>query len=83
MSRRTYLIIIAHTHACTLCRGRLLNDPEATLAGHALSDDEKTILSELKSESYLTPDTLTRATSISNAELEAYRDEGVVRLRHI
>jgi hypothetical protein len=83
MSRRAYMIIVAHTHACTACRNRLLNDPAATLAGYSLSDGEKAILSELKSENYLTPDTLTRATGISNAELEAYRDEGVVRLRHI
>jgi hypothetical protein len=77
------MIIIAHTHACTLCRSRLLNDPEATLAGHSLTNDEKTILSELKTENYLTPDTLTRATGITGPELEAYQDEGVVRLRHI
>jgi hypothetical protein len=77
------MIIIAHTHACAPCRTRLLNDPGAALAGHSLTDDEKTILSELKTESYLTPDALTRATGITGAELEAYQDEGVVRLRHI
>lgn len=83
MSRRSYMIVIAHTHACTLCRTRLLDDPESALAGHSLTEDERAILSDLKPEDYLTPDSLTRATGITGAELEAYRDEGVVRLRHI
>lgn len=83
MSQREFLIVVAHTHVCTLCRGRLLADPDAVLAGRPLSAEEKERLSRLKFEDYLTPDTLTRVLGLKPAELDAYRDQGVVRLRHL
>ena len=83
MSQREFMIVLAHTHVCTLCRSRLLADAEAVLAGRPLTAAEKDRLSRLQFEDYLTPDTLTRAVGVSPAELEAYRDQGVVRLRHL
>ena len=83
MSQREFMIVVAHTHVCTMCRGRLLSDPEATLSGRPLSEDEKARLAALTFENYITPDTLARATGITQADLDEYRDQGVVRLRHI
>jgi hypothetical protein len=83
MSQREFMIVLAHTHVCTSCRGRMLADPDAVLAGRPLSAEERARLARLTFEDYITPDTLTRAVGVSPAELEAYRDQGVVRLRHL
>ncbi len=83
MSQREFMIVLAHTHVCTACRARLLEDPEGVLQGRPLSAEEKGRLAGLKFENYITPETLTRAVGVSAAELETYRDQGVVRLRHL
>jgi hypothetical protein len=83
MSQREFLIILAHTHACAACRAKLLADATSALAGRPLSATEKMALSGLTFENYITPDSLARAAGVSLAELEAHRDEGVVRLRHL
>jgi hypothetical protein len=83
MSQREFMIVLAHTHVCTACRARLLEDPEAVLTGRPLSADEKGRLAALNFEDYITPETLTRAVGVTSAELETYRDQGVVRLRHL
>ena len=58
MSQREFMIILAHTHACSACRGRLLDNPAAMLGNRALTSAEKETLQDLKYEDYLTPDTL-------------------------
>jgi len=83
MSQREFMIVLAHTHICTACRGRLLNNPTATLSYRALTPDQKEALQWLKPEDFITPDTLSRAAGIALADLEAYQDEAVVRLRHL
>jgi hypothetical protein len=83
MSQREFMIVLAHTHACSACRGRLLDNPAAVLDNRALTSDEKETLQGLKYEDYLTPDTLSRAAGIMVDDLDAYQDVGVVRLRHL
>jgi hypothetical protein len=83
MSQREFMIVLAHTHACSACRGRLLDNPAATLSNRALTSAEKETLQGLKYEDYLTPDTLSRAAGITVGDLDAYQDSGVVRLRHL
>jgi hypothetical protein len=83
MSHREYLIVIAHTHQCTRCRARLLDEPEAALGGRGLTSDERSALGGLAVEHFLTPDSLARATGVSLEELERFGDEPVVRLRHL
>ncbi|OQA43346.1 MAG: hypothetical protein BWY52_01895 [Chloroflexi bacterium ADurb.Bin325] len=83
MSQREFMIILAHTHICTACRTRLLEDPQGVLPGRPLSAEERERLAGLKFEDYLTPEALTRAVGVTVADLEAYRDQGVVRLRHL
>jgi hypothetical protein len=83
MSQREFMIILAHTHACSACRGRLLDNPAAMLGNRALTSAEKETLQDLKYEDYLTPDTLCRAAGITVGDLDAYQDSGVVRLRHL
>jgi len=83
MSQREFMIVLAHTHACSACRGRLLDHPAATLGNRALTSAEKETLQGLQYEDYLTPDTLSRAAGITVGDLDAYQDSGVVRLRHL
>ena len=83
MSQREFMIILAHTHACSACRGRLLDNPSSLLGSRSLTSAEKETLQGLKHEDYLTPDTLSRAAGITVSDLDAYQDVGVVRLRHL
>jgi hypothetical protein len=83
VSHREYMIVLAHTHVCGMCRQRLLEDLTAAVSGRSLSEEERTLLASLKFEHYLTPDTLARAASVTAEELDAFRDEAVVRLRHL
>lgn len=83
MSHREFMIVLAHTHTCGMCRQRLLEDLSSAVKGRSLSEQERAILSDLKFENFLTPDTLARATGVAVAELDAFRDEAVVRLRHL
>ena len=61
----------------------MLDDPENAFHGRSLTDSEKEILSGLKFEDFLTPDSLARATHVTRDELEHYGSEPVVRLRHL
>jgi hypothetical protein len=83
MSQREFMIVLAHMHVCSACRGRLLDNPTAILSSRALTSDQKETLQYLKPEDFITPDTLSRAAGITVADLEAYQDEAVVRLRHL
>jgi hypothetical protein len=47
-----------------------------------LSDGEKEMLTRLKAEDFVTPDTLARATGVTLNQLEEYQDHPVTRLRH-
>ncbi len=83
MSQREFMIVLAHTGNCGMCRGRLLDEPIAIFHGRSLSDAEKEVLSGLKFEDFLTPDSLSRAAHVTRADLERYSGEPVVRLRHL
>ena len=83
MSHREFLIVLAHTHVCGMCRQRLLEDPAAATSGRSISEQEHAALTGLKFENYLSPDSLARAAGVTPAELEAFREEPVVRLRHL
>jgi hypothetical protein len=76
MSQREFMIVLAHMGNCGMCRSRLLNDPAAVFTGRSLTESEREILSGLKFEDFLTPDSLARAAHVM-------RDEPVVRLRHL
>ena len=66
-----------------MCRARLLGDAPAVLAAGRSPRTRKTVLSGLKYEDFLTPETLARAADVGRDELERYRGEPVVRLRHL
>ncbi len=83
MSQREFLIVLAHAHVCSACRGKLLADPGPALAIRPLTETERERLSGLKDEDFITPDALARAAGISPTDLNAYQDEAVVRLRHL
>ncbi len=83
MSQREFMIVLAHTGNCGMCRARLLSDAPAVFAGRSLSEGEKEILSRLKFEDFLTPDSLSRAAHVGRDELERFSGEPVVRLRHL
>lgn len=83
MSQREFMIVLAHSANCGMCRAKLLNDAAALLASRSLTEEERTVLSELKYEDFLTPDSLSRAARVGRDELERYGGEPVVRLRHL
>lgn len=83
MSRREFMIVLAHSENCGMCRAKLLNDPATLLASRSLNEDEKAALAGLKYEHFLTPETLARAAKVGRDELERYSSEPVVRLRHL
>ncbi len=83
MSQREFMIVLAHTGTCAVCRARLLDTPVAVFTGKSLTDGEKEILSALKFEDFLTPDSLARAAHVARTELERFSGEPVVRLRHL
>ncbi len=82
MSQRELLIILAHALCCPTCRNRLIDAPQLALRGHALTEDEKERLGRLRNEDFLTPELLARSSGTAAADLQAYGDYGVVRLRH-
>jgi hypothetical protein len=83
MSQREFLILLAHTENCGMCRARLLDDPAGVMASRALTEEEKTVLAGLKYEDFLTPEILARAAKVARSELERFGAEPVVRLRHL
>lgn len=83
MSQREFMIVLAHLANCGMCRAKLLNDATALLATRSLTEEERTVLSGLKYEDFLTPETLARAAKVGRDELERYGGEPVVRLRHL
>lgn len=83
MSQREFLIVLAHTGNCGMCRARMLGDASSVFSGRSLSESEREILSGLKYEDFLTPDSLARAAHVTRDELERFSGEPVVRLRHL
>ncbi len=83
MSQREFMIVLAHTHVCSACRARLLEHPAAALTGRPLTATERATLTALRFEDFLTPEALAHAAGIRAEELDGYRDEAVVRLRHL
>lgn len=83
MSQREFMIVLAHSHNCGMCRAKLLAAPSAVLASRSLSEGEKEILAGLKFEDFITPDGLSRAAHVTRADLETFTGEPVVRLRHL
>lgn len=83
MSQREFMIVLAHAHVCSACRGQLLARGTAALASRPLTNEERETLAGLKFDDFLTPETLCHAAAIPLADLDAYRDEPVVRLRHL
>jgi hypothetical protein len=83
MSQREFMIVLAHTGNCGMCRARMLGDAHSVFSGRSLTEGEKEILSGLKSEDFITPDILARAAHVAREDLERFSGEPVVRLRHL
>ena len=77
------MIVLAHTHVCGMCRQRLLEDQSSAVSARSLSEQERAALAGLTFDDYLSPESLARAAGVIAADLEAFRDEPVVRLRHL
>ena len=82
MSQREVLIMLAHARWCATCRAKLLTEPLPLFVGRALSDDEKTLLANLKADAFASPARLVQQTGFSLDELDTYAAHPVVRLRH-
>jgi hypothetical protein len=82
VSTREALIVLAHAHLCERCRERLLDDPQAVSRGRALTEEEKSLLSELKYADFATLERLSEASGYDTDELSQFHDHPVARLRH-
>ena len=80
---RDYLILIGHAWICLDCRERLLEDTEATLVGHKLSEFERERLIELTDASFRTMMDLGDATGLTADEVTLAIDHPRSRLRHL
>ncbi|MCB0116882.1 MAG: hypothetical protein KDD84_22440 [Caldilineaceae bacterium] len=80
---RDYLILIGHTWICTDCRQRLLDETDAMLIGHKLSEDERERVGELNEDSYRTMMDLAEATGLTMDDLRLAIDHPRSRLRHL
>ncbi len=80
---RDFLILIGHTWICLECRSRLLEDTEATLIGHKVSEFERERLLELNDASFRTMMDLEEATGLSADEIYQAVDHPRSRLRHL
>ncbi|HEX9115915.1 MAG TPA: hypothetical protein VGA61_07600 [Anaerolineae bacterium] len=82
MSQREVLIVLAHALSCSMCRSRLLEKPTAVLRGRALTEAERECLSKLTDKDFVSAELLAGSTGTTSADLHAYTDHAVVRLRH-
>jgi hypothetical protein len=82
MSQREVMIVVAHAYGCSMCRDRLLADPDSIFRGRSLTPQEKEQLAQLKSGDFVTAELLARATGSTAEEINTYRDHPVARLRH-
>ncbi len=80
---RDFLILIGHTWMCLDCRRKLLEDPEATLIGHKLSEFERERIMNLTDSSYRTMMDLEAATGLTADEVSLAVDHPRSRLRHL
>ncbi len=82
MSQREFLLVLAHAHNCTPCRGRLVREPAAVFTGRALTPEERETLERLQLDDFITPERLAKAAAITVAQIDEYKDHPVARLRH-
>ena len=80
---RDFLILIGHTWMCLDCRSKLLENPEATLVGHKLSEFEREKLLALTDSSYRTMMDLEAATGLTADEVSLAIDHPRSRLSHL
>ncbi len=80
---RDFLILIGHTWICLDCRRKLLEDTEATLIGHKLTEFERERLMELTENSFRTMMDLEAATGLTADEVSLAIDHPRSRLRHL
>ena len=80
---RDFLILIGHTWICLDCRTKLLENTEATLIGHKLTEFERERLMELTENSFRTMMDLEAATGLSADEVTLAIDHPRSRLRHL
>ena len=80
---RDFLILIGHTWICLDCRSKLLENTEATLIGHKLTEFERERLMELTENSFRTMMDLEAATGLTADEVTLAIDHPRSRLRHL
>ena len=80
---RDFLILIGHTWICLDCRSKLMEDTEATLIGHKLTEFERERLMELTEDSFRTMMDLEAATGLTADEVTLAIDHPRSRLRHL
>lgn len=78
-----YALLIGHVWRCPECRNSLLAQPEITLIGYKVSDQQRAAICDLTSESFATVMRLSAELSISTGELYSAIDHPRARLRHL
>lgn len=77
-----FALLIGHAWRCMECRTALIENPDQTIVGFKLSEDQRERVRELKDESFQTMERLSRDTGLSTKELEAGIEHPRARLRH-
>lgn len=77
-----FALLIGHAWRCLECRTALLDDPDLTVVGFKLTEDQRERIKELEDESFQTMTRLSEVTGLSLSELEAGIEHPRARLRH-
>jgi hypothetical protein len=75
-------ILIGHAWRCPDCRAALVENPDLTIVGFKLSEDQRERIRELDDDSFQTMSRLSDATGLTLSELEAGIEHPRARLRH-
>ena len=77
-----FALLIGHAWRCLECRTALVENPELTIVGFKLSQDQRERVTVLVDESFQTMARLSEETGLSQKELEAGIEHPRARLRH-
>lgn len=77
-----FALLIGHAWRCLECRTALIENPDLTVVGFKLTEDQRERVKKLEDDSFQTMARLSEATGLSQSELEAGIEHPRARLRH-
>lgn len=85
MSKRVsdYALLLGHAWRCVDCRQDLLRDPNTTMIGYKISEEQRELVRSFDDLCFQTVDRLADAAAIDADELHGAVDHPRARLRHL